>query len=232
MIAVDRRGRRFVNEADSYHVFVPAMLEATRGDPESKAFLICDHRAIRRYGLGVVPPAPGRMGRFLRAGYLHRGATLSELAASLGVDPQGLERTVSAFNGPAAKGEDPAFGKGRSAYNRSNGDPGHQPNPCVAPLDRPPFYGVVLHPGDIGTFRGLKTDEHARVLLATGEPIEGLYAAGSDMANPMGGTYPGAGVGVGSAMTFGYVAARHAAGLPPADRMASPEVLADPAGRP
>ena len=81
----------------------------------------------------------------------------------------------------------------------------------MAPLSAPPFYGVRGMPGDFGTFIGLASDGHARVLDAVGRPIAGLYAAGNDAASPMGGDYPAAGITIGAAMTFGYVAARHLA---------------------
>ena len=45
-----------------------------------------------------------------------------------------------------------------------------------------------------------------------GEPIAGLYAAGNDMNSIMGGHYPSGGITLGPAMTFGFVAAHHAAG--------------------
>jgi len=50
------------------------------------------------------------------------------------------------------------------------------------------------------------------VLDAGGVPIPGLYAAGNDMASVMGGYYPAGGIGLGPAMTFGYIAGRHAVG--------------------
>ena len=53
----------------------------------------------------------------------------------------------------------------------------------------------------------------SRVLNDDGEPIAGLYAAGSDQANVMGGHYPSGGINIGPAMTFGYIAGRHAAGV-------------------
>jgi succinate dehydrogenase/fumarate reductase flavoprotein subunit len=49
-------------------------------------------------------------------------------------------------------------------------------------------------------------------LHATRTPIPGLYAAGCDQANVMGGYYPSGGINIGPAMTFGYIAGRHAAG--------------------
>ena len=211
-IAIDRRGKRFVNEAKSYHVFVPAMIEACRGDAQTECWNICDHTAIRRWGLGAAPPRPARLTPYLDSGYIISGATPEELAARLGIDPAGLAATIRSYNDGARRGEDSEFGRGTDAYQRFNGAPGHAPNPCVAPLDRPPYYAVRLVPGDIGTFAGLRTDASARVLDKDGQPIAGLYAAGNDMASVMGGTYPGAGITIGPALTFGYIAGRHLAG--------------------
>ncbi|MFZ5778962.1 MAG: FAD-dependent oxidoreductase [Pseudomonadota bacterium] len=212
-IAVDATGRRFTNESASYHDFVPAMVETCRDRSETMCWLICDHRAIRRYGMGAIGPAPLPLRPHLRNGYLVSAPTWRDLAARIGVDAEALQQTVSRFNANAARGEDPDFGKGTDDYHRFNGDPTHQPNPCLAPLERPPFYAMKLIPGDIGTFLGLHVDGHARVLDAAGAPIPGLYAAGNDMTSVMGGTYPGAGITIGPALTFGYIAARHAAGL-------------------
>ncbi len=211
-IAVDRRGRRFVNEAKSYHVFVPAMIEACRGDAEAECWNICDHTAIRRWGLGAAPPRPARLKPYLASGYIIASATPEELARRLGIDPVGLVTTIRTYNEGARQGVDHEFGRGTDAYQRFNGAAGHLPNPCVAPLDRPPYYAVRLIPGDIGTFAGLRTDASARVLDKEGQPIGGLYAAGNDMASVMGGTYPGAGITIGPALTFGYIAGRHLAG--------------------
>jgi succinate dehydrogenase/fumarate reductase flavoprotein subunit len=210
-IAVDRRGRRFVNEAKSYHVFVPAMIEACRTDAQTECWNICDHTAIRRWGLGAAPPRPARLKPYLESGYIVSGATPEELAARLGIDPAGLAATIRTYNEGARRGVDAEFGRGTDAYQRFNGAPGHAPNPCVAPLDSPPYYAVRLIPGDIGTFAGLRTDASARVLDKEGQPIDGLYAAGNDMASVMGGTYPGAGITIGPALTFGFIAGRHLA---------------------
>jgi succinate dehydrogenase/fumarate reductase flavoprotein subunit len=220
-IGLDRRGKRFVNEARSYHVFVPALIEACRGDPGIEGFIVCDHRAIRRFGLGALGPAPMRIAPFVRSGYIRRGATPRELAVACGIDPDGIERTIAAFNGPARRGEDPEFNRGSDAYQRFNGAPGHLPNPCIAPLETPPFYAVRVVPSELGTFAGIATNAHAQVTDADGRPIPGLYAVGNDAASVMGGTYPAAGITIGPALTFGYIAARHiaaaaAAGAEPA----------------
>jgi predicted oxidoreductase len=69
-----------------------------------------------------------------------------------------------------------------------------------------------MEAGIIGTFAGLKTDRHARVLGGEGAPVQGLYAVGNDQANVFAGAYPGAGATIGPAMTFAYIAGRHLAG--------------------
>ncbi len=210
VIAVTRTGARFVNESDSYHDFIQAMVAATP-DQEHCAWFLCDHPTIRRYGLGFAKPFPLPLGPVIKSGYLIRGRTLAELALNAGIDPAGLDRTVAAYNGHAARGEDPEFQRGSTAYNRSLGDPSVTPNPCVAPVLTSPFYAVKVVPGDLGTFAGLRGDHHARVLDQAGQPIPGLYAAGNDLASIMGGNYPGGGITLGPAMTFGYIAARHMA---------------------
>jgi succinate dehydrogenase/fumarate reductase flavoprotein subunit len=206
VIAVTPKGKRFTNEGNSYHDFVQAMVQACTGEPEVFAWLLCDHQALRNYGLGCVAPSPLPIGRHLRSGYLKRGATVAELARQIGVAPDVLEATVREFNATARSGEDPAFGKGTKAYNRYQGDALVQPNPCVAPLEHGPYYAIRLVVGDIGTFAGLVTDEHTQVLDAEGKPIKSLYAVGNDAASIMGGNYPGAGITLGPALTFGYVA--------------------------
>jgi predicted oxidoreductase len=148
----------------------------------------------------------------VRSGYLKRGATLAELAAACGIDAQGLETTVAAYNTYAKDGFDPQFQKGSTPYNRVQGDPTHEPNPCLAPIENGPFYAVKLLPGSLGTFAGLATDANARVLDGLDHAIPGLYAVGNDSASMMGGCYPSGGITLGPAMTFGYLAGLSLAG--------------------
>lgn len=210
-IAVTRTGHRFVNEASSYHDFGGAMIAACREDPEVQAFLIADHRAMRRYGMGAARPHPLPFGEHLRSGYLMRGQTLAELAKLAGLPVDTFLRTIERFNQHAATGADPEFGKGSNAYNRYNGDLTHRSNPCLAPIETAPFYAIRLHIGELGTLLGLDIDSDARVLDHRGEPIPGLYAAGNDASNLMGGDYPGGGATLGPGLTMGYLAAIHAA---------------------
>ncbi len=213
LIAVLANGRRFVNEADGYYQYVTAMIEAAPQDQEVASWLICDHAFQRRYPFGMSKPFPVPVWPYVRSGYLRRATTLATLARSCGIDPAGLEQTVTEFNIHARVGEDPAFGRGTTAFNRGSGDPEHGPNPSLAPIEKPPFYAIKVLPGSFGTFAGLRTDAQSRVLDGRGEPIAGLYAAGSDQANVMGGHYPSGGINIGPAMTFGYIAGRHVAGV-------------------
>lgn len=208
VIVVDKRGRRFANEAVSYHDFVPKMIEACQGDREVAVFVLADHPTFRKYGLGAAPAAPAPFRPFLRSGYLMRGQTLEELAKFAGIDASGLNATVANFNAFAEKGADPQFGKGGDSYQRFNGDRSHRPNPCVGPIRSGPFYAVKMIPGDLGTFMGLKTDRFSRVIGET-QPIPGLYAVGNDAASVFAGHYPGPGSTIGPAITFAYIAANH-----------------------
>ena len=212
VIGVLANGKRFVNEADGYHDYTAAMVAAVPEGQEVASWLVCDHRFQRRYGLGFAKPFPLPLRPYLRSGYVQRGATIEALARACGIAPRALAETVARFNEAARRGEDPEFGRGSTAYNRKQGDPLHGPNPCVAPIEQGPFYAVKVLPGSFGTFAGLKTNAHAQVLGLDDAPIVGLYAVGADMASVMGGFYPSGGINLGPAMTFGYIAARHAAG--------------------
>jgi len=223
IIGVLASGKRFVNEAHGYYDYVSAMLKAVPEGEEACSWLVCDHRFLRRYGLGHARPAPLPAWPHLRSGYLKRGGSLEQLAKACGIDPAGLSATVADYNHHARLGQDPAFGRGSTPFNRKQGDPQHKgPNPCVAPIEHGPFYAVKVQPGCFGTFAGLRTDGHARVLDSHGQPIAGLYAAGTDMASVFGGWYPSGGINLGPALTFGYVAGRHIAGHR-ADEAASPQ---------
>jgi len=147
---------------------------------------------------------------YFESGMLTRADSLPELAGRLGIDADTLSQTVEEFNRGARQGEDPLFHRGRSLHDRYYADPAVQPNPSLAPLESAPYYALRCEAGDLDTKGGLLCDEHARVLNGNGEVIDGLYAAGNASAAVMGDTYPGAGATIGSAMTFGYVAARHA----------------------
>ena len=204
-------GRRFANEALSYHALVSELIRASEGQPEARAWLIGDARAVRRWGIGLARPFPVPIGRHIRAGYVLRDHTISGLAAKIGVPAETLTQTITRFNADARQGVDSAFGRGSRFYENCLGDPDYPGNPNLGPLEAAPFYAVEIRAGLIGTFAGLRTDASARVLAEDGTPVPGLYAVGNDQASVFGGSYPGAGATLGPGMTFGYIAGRHLA---------------------
>ena len=208
-VAVLPNGRRFTNEADSYHDFITALLEATPPGETPQAWLLADSLALRRYGLGQARPAPFSARAWLRTGYLQSGETLEALAEKCAIDSAQLKETISRFNTFAACGRDDEFQRGASAYNQAQGDAANPHHPTLGALSRPPFYAVRILPGSLGSFSGLKTDEQARVLDAQQQPIAGLYAIGNDMSSVMRGYYPSGGITLGPAMTFGYLVGKH-----------------------
>jgi succinate dehydrogenase/fumarate reductase flavoprotein subunit len=210
-IAVDPQGLRFVSEAIDYHRFAEAMMAALAKSPTRPCFLICDDAFMAKYGLGMVRPSRINLRGALADGYVRKADTLAALAQAIGVASETLAQTVARHNGFARSGVDEDFGKGSDAYQQNVGDPLHRPNPCIGAIEQPPFYAMAVYASDIGTSAGLVTNELAQVLRENASPIPGLYACGSDMASIMAGAYPGPGINIGPGMTFGFIAARHAA---------------------
>lgn len=215
-IMVNRHGKRFTNEAQPYEDVVKEQYASElRGEESIPGYLIFDGAFRHKYTAGHIKPAKIQPDSklpddYFSSGMLTRADTLSELAQKLNMNGEQLEATVSAFNEHARIGEDPEFGRGQTLHDRYYADPTVTPNPSLGPLDQAPFYALRCEAGDLDTKGGLACDEHGRVLDAQGECITGLYAAGNTSAAAMGDTYPGAGATIGSAMTFAYLAARHA----------------------
>ena len=210
VIAVGHDGQRFVNEASSYHDFVQALIRKMLAEQQRSAWLVADHRAVRRYGLGAAHAFPARIGQHIASGYLKCDATIEGLARQCGIDPATLSETIVAFNRDAALGEDAAFGKGSDSYQRYLGDAENTPNPCLRPLEGP-YYAIEIFPGDIGTSMGLDVTGKGEVKDRQGQVISGLYACGNDINSIMSGAYPGPGITLGPALTFGYVIGKTAA---------------------
>ncbi|WP_245326992.1 FAD-binding protein, partial [Bradyrhizobium sacchari] len=211
VIAVNAAGRRFVNEALSYHEVVLAMLRDGNGKPDRPFYLICDHAFLWTYGLGRIKPFTRSVRRYVASGELIEAPDVAQLAAKIGIKPSVLTATLASYNEGAREGRDPEFGRGSTSYQRHFGDAAHKPNPCVAPIVRAPFFAMRIHPADLGTAIGMKVDAQARVLREDGTPVAGLYACGNDMGSIMNGNCPGPGIMLGPALTFGYIAGRHLA---------------------
>ncbi len=213
-LIVDQNGHRFANESADYMSFGQRLLELERsGGPVEAMWIIFDQQYRNSYVFGAelfprmrIPQA------WYVAGIAVRADSLGELGAHIGVPVSEFTQTMTRFNENASAGEDPDFGRGRSAYDRYYGDPTITPNPNLRPLVKGPFYAVKMVLSDLGTCGGLKADERARVLREDGSAITGLYAIGNTAANAFGTTYPGAGATIAQGLVYGYIAARDAAG--------------------
>ncbi|MFC6634372.1 FAD-dependent oxidoreductase [Microbulbifer taiwanensis] len=211
LIFVNADGKRFANEAAPYQDYGPNAYGAN----SPVAYAIFDNRYRQKFIFGPMIQAEfmpdKKLPKALQSGFYQKAQTAAELARELDINPQGLEQTLVEFNQCARAGEDIRFKRGGNLHDRYYGDKNQKPNPCLAPLDKAPFYGVPVYAGDLGTKGGLLTDVDARVLRKGGEVIEGLYAIGNCAASVMGSSYPGAGSTLGPAMTFGYRAANRLA---------------------
>jgi 3-oxosteroid 1-dehydrogenase len=212
-LIVDQSGHRFANESADYMSFGQRLLELERsGNPVEVMWIIFDQQYRNSYVFGAqlfprmrIPQA------WYDAGIAARADSLAELGAQIAVPVSEFTQTMTRFNESAFAGQDPDFGRGRSAYDRYYGDPTITPNPNLRPLVKGPFYAVRMVLSDLGTCGGLKADERARVLREDGSVIAGLYAIGNTAANAFGATYPGAGATIAQGLVYGYIAARNAA---------------------
>ena len=211
-IMINKRGRRFTNEAANYNAFGAAfhVEDVSRFEYANlPCWLMFDQTYVDTYGFRVSAGAGG--GEV--PSWVPRGDTPAELAASLGIDGEELERTVERWNTLCAEGHDPDFGRGDSAFDCWWGDPHRKGrrDATLGPLQRGPYYAYEIHSGALGTKGGPRVDPDGRVLNIDGDPIPGLYAAGNVMGSPFGMTYGGPGGTLGPAMVYGYLAGRHSA---------------------
>jgi 3-oxosteroid 1-dehydrogenase len=213
-ILVDQTGVRYMNEGGSYMKFVQGMLKRNKEVPACPSWMIMDSQFMRLYTLAGTLPGQKKPRAWLEQGWMKTGATPEALAAACGFDPAVFKATLERYNASVRKGRDEEFGRGDRAYDRWLGDPveGKKTSATLGTLEEGPFFAIPVLPGDVGTFGGVVTDAFARVLKTDGSVIEGLYATGNTTASVMGRTYPGAGASLGPSFTFGYVAAKHAAG--------------------
>ncbi|OBH80602.1 3-ketosteroid-delta-1-dehydrogenase [Mycobacterium scrofulaceum] len=213
-LIINQNGHRFANESADYMSFGQRLLELEQsGRPVEAMWIVFDQQYRNSYVFGaeLFPRMPIPQ-TWYDAGIAVRAESLRELGARIGTPPSEFNQTITRFNENAAAGEDPDFGRGRSAYDRYYGDPTITPNPNLRPLTKGPFYAVKVVLSDLGTCGGLKADQRARVLREDGTVIAGLYAIGNTAANAFGATYPGAGATIAQGLVYGYIAAREAAG--------------------
>ncbi len=208
-LMVDGTAQRYTDEGIPYMMFGSVMQARHSIVPAIPSWLIFDSQHRNKYVFAG--NLPGRTPEsWLTSGFLKRADSLEELATACGLDAKELGATVSRFNGFAVAGKDEDFHRGETSFSLSGGDPTHRPNPCLGPVNMAPYYALKVFPGDLGSFGGILTDEHSRVLRADGSAIEGLYATGNATAPVFGREYPCTGGSIASTMIFGSLAIKHA----------------------
>jgi 3-oxosteroid 1-dehydrogenase len=207
-LIVDGQGKRYADESLPYDRMGRHMAAAPERVP---SFLVFDSRNGRELPAISLPPLPAE--EHLSGGTWVRADTLEELARRISVPEARLIASVERFNGFAAAGVDEDFARGEDAHDRFFGT-GTGRNPCLVPVDCPPFYAARMVLSDLGTKGGLRTDSQGRVLRRNGTAIPGLYAAGNTSASMAGTVYPGPGIPIGTAMVFSSLAVRDMASSP------------------
>ncbi len=209
-IMVNRRGRRFTDEAANYNAFGSAFHVVDVASFEyvnHPAWMVFDAHYVTAYGIA------GHKDPTVVPAWLESAPTLEELATRIDVPADELVATVDRWNANVAAGHDPDFSRGVSTHDRFWGDArfGMTAQTTLGPLDTAPYFAVRVNSGCLGTKGGPRTDGTGRVLDVDGDVIDGLYAAGNVMASPMGMTYGGHGGTLGPAMTYGWLAGADAA---------------------
>lgn len=211
-IMVNRRGRRFTDEATNYNALGGAFHQLDPvefGFANLPAWLIFDGRYAAEYGSFGTPAGEPI------ADWIARADSLADLATAVGISPDGLVATVERWNGFADAGYDADFGRGESAYDRWSGDGRYRFTKAstIGRIDTAPYYAVPVQSGALGTSGGPRTNARAQVLDTGSQPIPGLFAAGNVAAAPTAMAYGGAGGTLGPILVFGRLAGLSAAGV-------------------
>ena len=152
-------------------------------------------------GPGRTAAIPPNATLLTAGGTLHKGDTIAELAAKMGIDAQALESTVRDYNAALASGNAGDLQPARSATRRK-----------PMPVSTAPFYGAPACAGLTYSMGGIRISGNAEVLRADGTVISGLYAAGASTGGLEGGPAVGYVGGLMKALTFGLLAGEHIAG--------------------
>ena len=126
----------------------------------------------------------------LQKGWIVGGATIEELAEKTGLPADALSKQIEEYNGYAANGADPVYG--RPAEN-------------LTAFDGAGYYAVRVTPCNLNTQGGPVRNTNCEVLDTHGNPIPNLYSAG-ELGSMHSGLYQG-----GSNVTECFVTGRIAA---------------------
>lgn len=199
-ILVNKDGERFLDEgAGTVDEIYESVARTIFYDQDQVAYLIIDQKMfeIPEYHRAIQTDQEP-----------YRADTITALSKDIGVEPQTLERTVSAYN-EAATGDPLNFDPFRPDGLSTSGDLAPPKSNWARPINEPPYLAYPIACSVVFTFGGIATNERAEVLSSGGNPIPGLYAAG-EVTGLYYGKYPGS-TSVLRCLTFGKIAGRCAA---------------------
>jgi fumarate reductase flavoprotein subunit len=198
-VLVDAGGRRFCDEGIG-GVYM-ANETAKLADPRGIAVVFDEETWTTTGADNRFPPTPNDS--FVRAGgTVHAADTLDALAAKIGVPAEALAETVAAHNDAVARECYGALTPSRTDTRKT-----------AKPIATAPFRAIQACAGITYTMGGIAIDTHARVLAGSGDPIPGLYAAGSCTGGAEGGPRAGYIGGLSKAVITGLRAAEHVAAV-------------------
>ncbi|MDB2599948.1 FAD-dependent oxidoreductase [Gammaproteobacteria bacterium] len=216
---VNKSGKRFANESQNYLTFMLEVLDKEKkGESCAPMYMIFDANHRKNYPVGPLMPGkffPDKLIKIIHkdwfeSDFLTTANTIEELAIKIGIDSEALQSTVKRVNNFSVTGKDLDFQRGDNERDRFSGDPSLL-NPCLGPIDKPPFYAMRIDPGEFATCGGMVINEYGQVLDNDNQAIAGLYATGNCTPALLT-TYPGPGATIGPAMTFGFIAGKHISG--------------------
>ena len=191
------RNERFADETLGDHLTTMALLE----QPEARGLLVADARVHRDWIVGSYVEGAVAVDKFAvahrrggRCGFAESLEELEYLPEEWGYDGPAIRAAIERFNEEAAS----ATVEPPRALDS-------------LPLDEGPWYVIECEPAVTFPFHGIRIDEQARVLDASGAPLPGLLAAGSDTGGLWVRAYAG---GLASALVFGLAAADTASADP------------------
>ncbi|GAA6526932.1 FAD-dependent tricarballylate dehydrogenase TcuA [Intrasporangium sp. DVR] len=196
-VVVNRDGDRFYDEGEDIWPKRYAIWGRNlAGQPDQIGYALWDSRVQGQF----LPPMYG----------VTSGRSVAEVASKLGLDAEGVGRTVAAYNAGVAPDARTRFDPTRLDGVTTSGVTPPKTN-WAQPLDTPPFYGIAMRPGITFTYMGVQVDAVSRVQRVDGTAFDNVFAAGEIMSGNILSSGYLAGFGMTIGTVWGRIAGREAA---------------------
>ena len=180
-VLINKEGKRFFDELNTRDAVSAAILKQTTGH----AYMFFDDDV--RKSLKAIE------GYIKMPGMVIQGKTLDEIAKNMGVPAANLKATMAQYAKDQAAGKDSCCG--RTKMER--------------PLNKAPYYAILVTPAVHHTMGGVKINTKAEVIDVNGKVIPGYFAAGEVTGGVHGGNRLG-GNAQADIIVFGRIAGNSA----------------------